>query len=84
MITFQEIKQAVDLLSAQERADLRAYLDEIARQPEKRLTAAERAKRLDEGFEKLRADLTKDEIEEMTSAMNEEYIEPWNENEWKD
>lgn len=84
MMTFQDIKQAVDQLSHQERADLRAYLDEVANQPAQKLTPTERAQKLDAAFEKLRTGLTDEEIEEMTAAMNEEYIEPWDEDEWKD
>ena len=57
--------------------EFRAY-DQIDNAPE------ERARQLDEAFERLREGLTQTQIDEMTEAMNAEYIEPLDENVWKD
>ncbi|MBK8022739.1 MAG: hypothetical protein IPK19_15230 [Chloroflexi bacterium] len=74
MLNLQEVKAAVDHLSPDERAELRAYLD----QGEVRVLRAgtmdvdallEAARQIREGF-------TDEEWEEVERAMNEEYIEP--------
>lgn len=76
MINLQAVKDAVDQLSPEERSELRAYLDEHnASQPVLRAgtmnvdALLQAAKAIREGF----SDAEWDEIE---SAMNDEYIEP--------
>ena len=86
MHTLQEIRQAVDQLSKDELADLRIYIQQREqtvyavhlRSPEERIALLERAAQaIHKGF----SDAEWTEIEQ---AMNEEYIEPWDEAEWRD
>ncbi len=77
MMNLQEVKEAVDHLSPEERAELRSYLDEQTVQEEAPLKAGtmnvdallEAAKAIREGF-------SDEEWEAIEQAMNEEYIEP--------
>ncbi len=86
MMTLQDVKQAVDRLSPGERRKLREYLAqrESTEQPVLELTPEERIRRLDAAVEALREGLTQQELDEMTEAMNTEYIEPIDEDQWKD
>ena len=84
MTTLQEVIQAVEQLSPEERAELRAYLDRHEAEAPPTLSPEERARKLDEAFARLREGLTQEQLDEMTAAMNEEYIEPWDESEWTD
>lgn len=85
LATLEEIKQAIAELTPAERAELRIYLEQVESPPAVNgLSPEERARRLDAAFEQFREGLTPEQLEEMTEAMNEEYIEPWDENEWKD
>lgn len=85
-MTFQEVIKAVDTLSPEELRELRTYLEqrEGAAQPALELVPEERARRLDEAFEQLREGLTQKQLDEMTEAMNAEYIESFDEDVWKD
>ena len=85
-MTLQELFKTIDRLSPEERAQLRAYLDQHeAHTPSARtLSPEERARKLDEALTQLREGLTSEQIDEMTEAMNAEYIEPWDESEWTD
>ena len=86
MLSLQEVFRAVDQLSAEELAELRAYVNqrEVQIQPAHKLSPQERARKLDDAFNRFSEDLTSKELDEMIIAMNEEYIEPWDESEWKD
>jgi hypothetical protein len=86
MMTLQEVIKVVDTLSPEELRELRTYLDqrEGTVQPALELAPEERARQLDEAFERLREGLTQKQIDEMTEAMNAEYIEPFDEDVWKD
>lgn len=80
-MNLSEILKAVDSLTLDERRQLRSYLE--------RDGAALRAGTMDiDIFLRAAADLTDDmtdeEVKNMIDAMNEEYIEPWDESEWKD
>ena len=85
-MTLQEVIKVVDTLSPEELRELRTYLDqrEGTVQPALELAPEERARQLDEAFERLREGLTQKQIDEMTEAMNAEYIEPFDEDVWKD
>jgi hypothetical protein len=85
-MSLQEAIKVVEQLSPEELRQLRAYLDEREANThiELDLSPAERARRLNEAFDQLREGLTEEELEEMSAAMNEEYIEPWDENEWSE
>jgi len=86
MMNLQEVMKAIDHFSPEELHELRAYLDrhEAQNLPPCALSPEERARRLDEAFAQLREGLTPEQLDEMTNAMNEEYIEPWDESEWQD
>ncbi len=86
MMSLQEVIHAVDQLSAEELAQLRAYVHqrELHIQTARRLSPQERARKLDVAFTQFREGLNPDELDEMTAAMNEEYIEPVDEDVWKD
>jgi hypothetical protein len=86
MMTLQDVKQAIDRLTPAERRELREYLEqrESTEQPVQDLSPADRARRLREAFEELRAGLTQAQLAEITEAMNAEYIEPVDEDVWKD
>ncbi len=83
-MNLQEVIKVVDQLSPEERAELRAYLDQHEAQwlPVHKLSAEERIRRLDEAAKAIREGFTDAEWEKVEKAMNEEYIEPWDESEW--
>jgi DNA-binding GntR family transcriptional regulator len=86
MMNLQQVKEAIDRLTPEELRELRAYLAERETMPPAQhdLPPEERARRLDEAFIKMREGLTSEQLEEIVAAMNEEYIEPWDESEWTD
>lgn len=86
MMTLQEIKEAVDRLRPDELRELREYLDqrESIERTGQELSPVERARRLNEAFDQLREGLTEQQLKEITDAINAEYIEPFDEDEWKD
>jgi hypothetical protein len=86
MLNLQEMKEAVDQLSAEELHELRQYLEkrEIEIRTHLPLSADERIRRLDAAARAIRVGFTDAEWDEVEKAMNEEYIEPWNESEWTD
>ncbi len=46
--------------------------------------ARERTRRLNAALDKMREGLTQEQLDEMTAAMTEKYIEPWDESEWRE
>lgn len=85
-MTLQELMRAVDALSYDELNQLRRYMDDREQQlhfPQDE-TPEERIRRLDAAAAAIREGLTKEQLAEMTAAMNEEYIEPFDEDQWKD
>jgi hypothetical protein len=85
-MTLQDVIRAVDRLSSEERRELREYLEqrESTERVAQELSPQERARRLREGFAKLREGLSEAELDEIIEAMNAEYIEPVDESQWKD
>jgi hypothetical protein len=85
-MTLQDVMKAVDSLSPEELRELRTYLDqrESTVHPAHEISSEERARRLDQAFEQLREGLTQEQLDEITEAMNAEYIEPFDEAAWKD
>ena len=77
----EEILRAVAELNDEERQQLRQYLDQV---PEKAslLTPEERMQRLNAALDAMGDDLNQTQLDEMTAAMTEEYIEAWDESEW--
>ena len=71
MPNLREVKAAIDRLSPEEQAELRAYLNERAA-----TTATMRIDALQEAARVIREGFTDDEWEEVERAMNDEYIEP--------
>ena len=84
MVTLSDIMKAVEKLSPEDRRKLRKYLEQQERRPTQTLSGEERARRLEEAAAKIREGLTPEQLEEMTRAMNEEYIEPVDDDIWKD
>ncbi len=88
MLSLTDIKQAVDNLTDEERAELRAYLDvqrhDLAREidtiletaPSPQMTPATMdLDRLEDAISGMWAGLDEDEVDVIVQAMNEEYIE---------
>ncbi|MDL1901597.1 hypothetical protein FBR02_12585 [Anaerolineae bacterium CFX9] len=77
MLNLQEVKEAVDHFSPEELRELREHLEkravEILSNP---LSPDERIRLLDEAAKAIREGFTDEEWEAVEQAMNEEYIEP--------
>ncbi len=72
-MTLDELKEAVDTLTREERQDLQDYINQkepIQRQEEDELNTLLRA------LEAMREGITDEEFAEIEQAMNAEYIEP--------
>ncbi len=80
-MVFQEILRAVAELSDNERQLLRKHIDELPGKSTP-LTPKERTRRLNAAMDSLADGLTQAQLDEMTTAMTEDYIEAWDESEW--
>ena len=80
-MTVEEIMRVVDELNVEERQRLRQLLDQ---RPEKRarLTPKERTRQLNAAFDALGDGLSQAQLDEMTAAMTDEYIEVCDESVW--
>ena len=78
---FEDILRAVDELNDEERRLLRQHIDQRPEKPAG-LTPKERMRRLNAAFDAMSEGLTQAQLDEMTAAMTEDYIEPWDESEW--
>lgn len=78
-MTLANLLKEVDRLSEEELQKLQAYIDRRRRE-----TAKARADALMEAIDKLREGLTEEQIEEMEQAMNAEYAESVDLDEWRD
>lgn len=86
-MTLDELKRAVDRLSGEEFRQLRDYVNQRAahKQADTELRIGTmNVDTLMQAVEQIREGLTEEEIETMVAAMNEEYIEPFNEAEWRE
>ncbi|MEL6408683.1 MAG: hypothetical protein AAFR81_30225 [Chloroflexota bacterium] len=81
-MTFEDLLQAVDQLTDEERQRLQMYLSQPKHPDIAVLSAEERTKKLIAVLDALREGLSEEEIKEITDAMTEDYIEPWDESEW--
>ncbi len=72
--------RVVDELNDEERRLLRQHIDQRSEKPA-RLTPKERTRRLNAAFDAMSEGLTQAQLDEMTAAMTEDYIEPWDESE---
>ncbi|MBL8147786.1 MAG: hypothetical protein JNL34_15520 [Anaerolineae bacterium] len=79
-MTLNDIKHAVATLSESERAELLDFIETLPLAP---LTKEERVRRFQAFIDSVQETMTPEQIEEAVEAMNEDYIEPWNEEEWK-
>ena len=86
MMTLQDVKKAIDHLSPEERRELREYLEQReSNEPSVPvLSPEERIRRMDAAVETIRAGMSQAELDDMTAAMNAEYIEPFDEDVWKE
>jgi uncharacterized protein YeeX (DUF496 family) len=86
MMTFQDVIKAVDALSPEELRQLRAYIDqrEGIDRPVHSLSPEERIRRMKTAAAAIREGMTKEQLDEMIEDMNAEYIEPVDEDIWKD
>jgi len=85
-MTLQELIKAIDELSYNDLDLLWRHMDERKHQtrPAQNLKPEERIRRLDSAAAALREGLTQEELVDMTQAMNNEYVEPPDEDQWKD
>ena len=86
MVTLQDVKKAIDQFSPEERRELREYLEqrEGIEPFVHLLSPEERIRRMDVAAKTIRAGMTRAELDDMTAAMNAEYIESFDEDVWKD
>ena len=77
----EDILRAVAELTDEERQQLRRYINQA---PEKAspLTPKERTQRLNAALDAMGDGLDQAQLDEMTAAMTEEYIEAWDESVW--
>ena len=85
-MTLDEVLKAIDELTPAELRQVREYLEEKEAQASliETLSPEERWQRLDAAFEEIRAGFTEEELAQITHDMNAEYIEPVDEEEWRD
>lgn len=86
MLNLQEVKEAVDHFSPEELRELHEHLEKRAVEimSQHYLAPEERIRRLNEAAKAIREGFTDAEWEAVEKAMNEEYIEPGDANEWTD
>ena len=78
---FEEILRAVDELNDEERRLLRQHIDQRPKKPAG-LTPKERMRRLNAALDAMSEGLSQAQLDEMTAAMTEDYIEAWDESVW--
>ncbi len=76
MLNLQEMKEAVDYLAPEERAELRAYLDERETEETTLRAGTMDVDALLDAARAIREGFTDEEWDDVERAMNEEYIEP--------
>lgn len=77
----EEIMRAVCELSDEERRLLLQHIDKLPEQAT-RSTPKERTRRLNAALDMLGDGLSQAQLDEMTAAMTEDYIEAWDESQW--
>ena len=78
---FEEILRAVDELNDEERRLLRQRIDRLPKKPAQ-LTPKERMRRLNAALDAMSEGMSQAQLDEMTAAMTEDYIEAWDESLW--
>lgn len=85
VITLREIIQLVDQLSPKEKDELRDYLGHSTPVFDvEKLSPEERIRLMDEAVKAIREGLSQTELDEMIEAMNHKYIEPVDDDIWRD
>ena len=77
----EEILRAVDELNDKERRLLRQHIDRLPKKPTQ-LTPKERMRRLNAALDAMSEGMSQAQLDEMTAAMTEDYIEAWDESLW--
>ena len=80
-MVFEEIMRAVAELSDEERRLLLQHIDKLP-ETAARLMPKERTRRLNAALDMLGDGLSQAQLDEMTAAMTEDYIEAWDESLW--
>lgn len=80
-MVLEEIMRAVSDLSNEERRLLLQHIDNLPAQAT-RLMPKERTRRLNAALDLLGDGLSQAQLDEMTAAMTEDYIEAWDESLW--
>ena len=78
---FEEVLRAVGEMTDEERRRLQQHIDRLPKQSTQ-LTQKERMRRLNAAFDAMGAGMSQAQLDEMTAAMTEDYIEPWDESLW--
>jgi hypothetical protein len=82
-----ELMRAVDELSDEELRQLRDYVNQRHTSDEEDTELRAGTMNVDalmRAVDEIREGLTQQELDEMIAAMNEEYIEPFDESEWQE
>ena len=77
-MAFEEVLRAVDELNDEERRLLRQHIDQLPKRSTQ-LTPKERMRRHNAAFDAMGEGMSQAQLDEMTAAMTEDYIEPWDE-----
>ena len=81
-MVFEKILRAVAELSDEERRLLRQHIDQVPEEAAP-LMPKERTRRLNAALDMLGDGLSQAQLDEMTAAMTEDYIEAWDESQWR-
>ena len=82
VMTLQEVKKAVDQLLPEELRELRAYLDQQATKHTQLQDGTMNVDTLLQAARAIRDELGEVNFDEMLDAMNEDYIEPVDDDGW--
>ena len=80
-LAFAEVLHAVDEMNDEERRVLRQHIDQLPKRSTQ-FTPKERMWQLNAAFDAIGEGMSKAHLDEMTAAMTEDYIEPWDESVW--
>jgi hypothetical protein len=80
-MSLQEVMKAVEQLSAEEQAELRAFLDRLT--PAHMAPVEERIRKMDEAASIIREGFSDEEWARIEQDMNEEYVEADDESLWQ-
>ena len=87
-MALKDVLNALDNFSDDELRELRDQIDQRRRERAalalKQMSPQERIARLETAADKIRAGFTDEEWAQIEHYMNAEYVEPWDESEWRD